>query len=107
MKGGKSSATRPTLAKMATGISGFDQISYGGLKANRTTLLMGGPGSGKTVFALQTLVNAARERNEPGIFVAFEESTQQLIADAAGFDWDLPALEIGRASCRERVYGPV
>jgi len=53
---------------------------------------MGGPGSGKTVFALQSLVNAARQRQEPGIFVAFEEHPQQIIANAAGFQWDLPAL---------------
>jgi circadian clock protein KaiC len=77
---------------MATGILGFDELSNGGLKSNRTTLLMGGPGSGKTVFSLQTLVNAARERNEPGIFVAFEESVSQILADADSFDWDLPAL---------------
>jgi len=77
---------------MATGILGFDELSNGGLKSNRTTLLMGGPGSGKTVFSLQTLVNAARERNEPGIFVAFEETASQILADGAGFDWGLPAL---------------
>jgi circadian clock protein KaiC len=83
---------RPTPSKVASGIPGFDELSYGGLKQNRTTLLIGGPGAGKTVFALQTLVNAARARNEPGIFVAFEETTRQIVADAAGFDWDLPAL---------------
>jgi circadian clock protein KaiC len=92
MKATKTAAPRPTAAKMATGIPGFDELSYGGLKANRTSLLMGGPGSGKTVFALQTLVNAARQRNEPGIFVAFEETAGQIIADAAGFDWGRPAL---------------
>lgn len=78
--------------KIATGIQGFDELSHGGLTPNRTSLLLGGPGSGKTVFALQTLVNAARRRDEPGIFVAFEETTRQIIANAAGFDWDLPAL---------------
>jgi circadian clock protein KaiC len=83
---------RSTPAKMATGIPGFDELSYGGLKHNRTSLLMGGPGAGKTVFALQTLVNAARERNEAGIFVTFEETSRQIIADAAGFDWGLSAL---------------
>jgi circadian clock protein KaiC len=44
------------------------------------------------VFALQSLVNAVRRRQEPGIFVAFEESTRQIIANAASFDWGLPAL---------------
>lgn len=80
------------LPKIATGILGFDQLSHGGLPRNRISLLKGGPGSGKTVFALQSLVNAARQRGEPGIFVAFEERPQQIVANAAGFDWDVPAL---------------
>ena len=80
------------LPKIATGIQGFDELSQGGLPRNRISLLKGGPGSGKTVFALQCLVNAARQREEPGIFVAFEERPQQIIANAAGFKWDLPAL---------------
>ena len=80
------------LSKIATGIRGFDDLSYGGLPRNRISLLMGGPGSGKTVFALQSLVSAACLREEPGIFVAFEERPKQIIANAAGFKWDLPAL---------------
>jgi circadian clock protein KaiC len=79
------------LPKIATGILGFDELSLGGLPQNRTTLLIGGPGSGKTVFALQSLANAASRRQEPGIFVAFEESTRQIMANAATFDWGLPA----------------
>jgi len=80
------------LPKIATGIQGFDELSHGGLPRNRITLLKGGPGSGKTVFALQSLVSAARQRDEPGIFVAFEERPQQIIANAAGFQWDMAAL---------------
>lgn len=80
------------LLKSATGIHGFDELSHGGLPRNRASLLKGGPGSGKTVFALQTLVNSIRQRQEPGIFVAFEESTRQIVANAASFNWDLPAL---------------
>src|SRR5512134_1315066 len=80
------------LPKVATGIAGFDEISGGGLPRRRTTLLTGGPGSGKTVFALQCLVNAARQRREAGLFVAFEESNRQIVANAATFDWGLPAL---------------
>jgi len=87
----KSAALQP-LSKIATGIPGFDELSHGGLPRNRTTLLRGGPGSGKTVFALQSIVNAARRRQEPGIFVAFEESTRQIVANAASFDWRLSAL---------------
>jgi circadian clock protein KaiC len=80
------------LPKIATGIAGFDEISRGGLPRQRTTLLKGGPGSGKTAFAVQCLVNAARQRKECGLFVAFEETTAQIAANAATFDWDLPAL---------------
>jgi circadian clock protein KaiC len=89
---GTKSATPQPLHKIATGIPGFDGLSRGGLPRGRTTLLKGGPGSGKTVFALQSLVHAIRGRSEPGIFVAFEESTKQIGANAATFDWNLPAL---------------
>ncbi len=81
------------LVKMPTGIEGFDEITGGGLPRNRTSLVIGGPGTGKTVFALQTLANGARRWGEPGIFVAFEENSRQIIANAASFGWDLPTLE--------------
>lgn len=87
----KSATPRP-LSKVATGIQGFDEISRGGLPLNRTSLVMGGPGTGKTVFALQALANAARKRRQPGIFVAFEESADDIFANAATFGWALPAL---------------
>src|SRR6185436_6334446 len=77
--------------KLATGIAGFDAMSGGGLPRHRTSLLLGGPGAGKTVFALQCLVNGARGR-APGIFVAFEESPLQIIANASSFDWRLASL---------------
>ena len=85
----KKSATQRLLSKVATGIQGFDEISRGGLPRNRTSLVMGGPGTGKTVFALQALVNAARERKQPGIFVAFEEGPEEICANAATFGWGL------------------
>jgi circadian clock protein KaiC len=88
----KKRATPLLLSKAATGILGFDEISRGGLPRNRTSLVMGGPGAGKTVFALQALVNAARERKQPGIFVAFEEGPGAIFANAATFGWGLPAL---------------
>ena len=90
--GTKHIAPRP-LPKIATGIAGFDELSHGGLPRNRTTLLRGGPGSGKSVFALQTLANAIRLRKEAGIFVAFEESSRQISANVATFDWGLPNID--------------
>lgn len=90
--GVRKTATVPAATKCATGISGLDELSHGGIPRRRTSLLMGGPGSGKTVFALQHLVNAVKQRKETGIFVAFEESPRQLLANATSFDWNLPAL---------------
>jgi circadian clock protein KaiC len=78
--------------KAATGIVGFDGITHGGLPRARTSLLVGGPGSGKTLFGLRFLVHGARECGEPGIFVAFEESTERIIANASSFGWGLPGL---------------
>src|ERR1700681_2228022 len=83
----------PPLTKLLTGIQGFDEITDGGLPSGRTTLVLGGPGGGKTVFALQWLVNGAHHPKQAGIFVAFEESTRQIVANAATFGWDLPELE--------------
>ena len=89
----KSSVQTARVTKILTGIQGFDEITGGGLPCGRTTLVMGGPGCGKTVFALQTLVNGARLAHDAALFVAFEESTRQIVANAATFGWDLPALE--------------
>ena len=89
--GSEIKADRP-LAKLATGIGGFDALSRGGLPRHRTSLLIGGPGAGKTVFALQCLVNSARRQRAPGIFIAFEESPRNIIANGAAFNWGLASL---------------
>jgi circadian clock protein KaiC len=87
----KRKTTLRPLPKVATGITGFDELSHGGLPRNRTTLVTGGPGTGKTVFALQALIHAAQAQRHPGIFVAFEEDTQDIFANAATFGWHLSA----------------
>src|SRR5260221_9311480 len=79
-------------SKAPTGILGFDEITGGGLPRGRTTLLSGGPGSGKTILALQFLIHGARACKEPGIFVAFEESSDRISINARGFGWELAAL---------------
>lgn len=91
MKNEKLAASKST--KATTGIEGFDKITHGGLPRGRTTLLSGGPGSGKTLFALRFLVHGARDCREPGIFVAFEETSKRVIGNAAVFGWSLPALQ--------------
>ena len=82
--------------KAPTGLEGFDEITRGGLPAGRTTLLLGGPGSGKTIFAVQFLAHGALECGEPGIFVAFEESPASLLANFRPFGWGLDALQPDR-----------
>lgn len=79
-------------AKAPTGITGFDEITGGGLPCGRTTLLVGGPGSGKTILALQFLVQGAQACKEPGIFVAFEEASKRIEANAESFGWKLDEL---------------
>jgi circadian clock protein KaiC len=84
--------------KAPTGIAGIDDITGGGLPRGRTTLLQGGPGSGKTVFALEFLVHGARHNKEPGIFVAFEETSKRILANANSFGWNLSELKRGKLS---------
>ena len=84
--------------KAPTGIIGFDEITGGGLPRGRTTLLVGGPGSGKTLFALQFLAHGAQHCNEPGIFVAFEETPTRIVANAESFGWKLTELR------RKKLY---
>lgn len=82
----------PATAKTPTGIAGFDEITGGGLPRGRTTLLAGGPGSGKTIFSLQFLVHGAQNR-EPGIFVSFEESSGRIAANVQDFGWKIEELQ--------------
>lgn len=87
-----STVPRRDPTRAATGIRGFDEMTGGGLPRGVATLVYGGPGSGKTVFALQTLVNAITDRREAGLFVAFEEDPKRIVRNAAGFEWNLPGL---------------
>jgi len=84
-------AGRP-LAKARTGISGLDEVTFGGLPAGRPTLICGGPGCGKTLLATTFLVNGAVMFNEPGVFVSFEETSDDLIKNVASLGYDLGAL---------------
>ncbi len=80
------------IEKLATGIPGFDHISVGGLPKERSTLVSGTAGSGKTVFAMQFLVEGAA-RGDNGVFVTFEESPSDLRRNVLGFGWDIEDLE--------------
>ncbi len=80
------------IEKARTGIDGFDQITRGGLPAGRPTLVCGGPGCGKTLFAMQFLVAGATRFGEPGVFMSFEESSEELAKNVASLGFDLDDL---------------
>ena len=84
---------RSVLAKSPTGIKGFDEITGGGLPAGRPSLVCGPPGAGKSLFALQFLVNGVTLYGEPGVFLTFEESRADVLADVSSLDFDLDGLE--------------
>ena len=75
-----------------TGIEEFDKVIEGGLITNSVNLLAGGTGTGKTIFCLQFLYNGAKQYNEKGIYISFEESIEDLKADAAVLGFDFNAL---------------
>jgi circadian clock protein KaiC len=80
------------LNKCRTGIKGFDEITRGGLPQGRPTLVCGSAGSGKTLFAMEFLVNGAIQFQEPGVFITFEESEIELVKNVASFGWNLNGL---------------
>lgn len=80
------------LNKVATGISGFDTFSEGGLPKGRTSLLAGTAGSGKTIFATQFLAEGIK-RGDSGVFVTFEEPPRMLRKNVRGFGWDIARWE--------------
>ncbi|HXI52037.1 MAG TPA: circadian clock protein KaiC [Candidatus Saccharimonadales bacterium] len=94
MKNNGSKSTPPSvrLPKCATGIEGFDEITGGGLPRGRPTLVCGGPGCGKTLFAAEFLVRGAAQLGEPGVFMAFEETEAELQANVAPLGFDLASL---------------
>ncbi|MBC7984342.1 MAG: circadian clock protein KaiC [Candidatus Obscuribacterales bacterium] len=78
--------------KCPTGIKGFDEITEGGLPKNRITLICGGTGSGKTLLGIDFLINGAVNYNEPGIFISFEETEDELYENVTSLNLDLKIL---------------
>jgi circadian clock protein KaiC len=83
---------RQPIPKVPTRITGLDEILEGGLPRGRTTVISGGPGSGKTVLGLEFLCRGAMA-GEPGVFVTFEERAEAIRLNALAMGWDLAALE--------------
>ena len=86
------SETRTQLPKSNTGIRGLDDITCGGLPKGRTTLVCGNAGCGKTLMGVEFLVRGATEFNEPGVFMAFEETADDLIKNVDSLGFSLKAL---------------
>lgn len=90
MKKVKDSASKKTRVK--SGIPGFDGLIQGGFKDKSINLVTGGPGSGKTIFALTFLVEGIRT-GDKCVYITFEEKKEKMYEDMRSFGWDLAKYE--------------
>jgi circadian clock protein KaiC len=88
-----SAAPLRQLPKAPTGISGLDEVTGGGLPLGRPTLVCGPAGCGKTLLAMEFLIRGITEFGEPGVFVAFEETVDELVDNVASMGFDLQQLQ--------------
>ena len=101
----KAPETMPrALAKSPTGIQGLDEVTEGGLPTGRPTLVCGSAGCGKTLLAIEFLVRGAVEQNEPGVFVAFEETEEELTKNVASLGFDLNDLVARKKILLDHVH---
>ena len=82
------------MERTLTGISGFDEMLGGGIPQGYTVLLAGGPGSGKSTFAMQYLYKGFTDYNEPGIYITLEERPHHIVQNFSGFGWDMSKIKI-------------
>ena len=92
------------LQKERTGIPGFDEITGGGLPAGRSSLVCGSAGAGKTLFAMEFLVRGATLYNEPGVFMSFEETTEELATNVTSLGFDLNELVAEKKMILDYVF---
>lgn len=104
MKKNKNYFKRSPLPKSPTSIHGLDEITGGGLPKGRPTLICGGAGCGKTLFAMEFLVRGATEYDEPGVFISFEETEKELIQNVASLGFDLKKLTAQKKLWLENIY---
>jgi circadian clock protein KaiC len=88
----KTSETNQAFPKSPSGIRGLDEITFGGLPKGRPTLIAGGAGSGKTLMSMEFLIRGATDYNESGVFMAFEETAEELAQNVASLGFDLKDL---------------
>lgn len=79
--------------RVATGIKGLDKLMGGGFRRDSTNLILGGTGTGKTIFAVQFIVNGIEKYNEPGVYVSYEEEKDEIFETMLQFGWDLAKYE--------------
>src|SRR4030042_5708171 len=96
--------SRKQLPKSPTGIQGLDEITGGGLPKGRPTLVCGSAGCGKTLLAMEFLVRGATQFDEPGVFMAFEETAQDLTQNVASLGLDLKDLIARNKTVLDYVY---
>ena len=99
-----SKTTLPELRKAPTGIEGLDQITYGGFPRGRSTLIAGGPGSGKTLLAMEFVLRGILDYNEPGVVMTFEETAEELAANLNSLGYDVPSLIRARKLVVDHVH---
>src|SRR4030043_850609 len=92
------------LLKSPTGIQGFDEITSGGLPKGRPTLVCGSAGCGKTLFGMEFLVRGATEFKEPGVFMSFEETNEELTKNVASLGFDLEDLIRNKKIALDHVH---
>ncbi len=104
MKRSEAAFSRHVLPKAPTSIQGLDEITGGGLPKGRPTLVCGGAGCGKTLFAMEFLVRGATQFNEPGVFISFEETEQELTTNVASLGFDLESLVAHKKIWLEHIH---
>ncbi|MES2439306.1 MAG: circadian clock protein KaiC [Verrucomicrobiota bacterium] len=92
------------LPKARTGIEGLDEITGGGLPAGRPTLLSGSAGAGKTMLAVEFLMRGANEFGEPGVFMMFEENSEELTANVRSLGFDLDQMVADKKIILDHVH---
>ena len=92
------------LEKCPTGIRGLDEITNGGLPRGRPTLVCGGAGCGKTLLGMEFMVRGIRDFGEPGVFVTFEETEDELVKNVASLGYDLHDLMHRNKLAIDHVY---
>jgi circadian clock protein KaiC len=99
----KARGRRPGLEKARTGIGGLDDLTGGGLPRGRTTLIVGGPGTGKTLMGVEFAVKGAAEYGEPAVIMAFEETAEELAANVKSLGHDLEKLKASKKLAVDHV----